>query len=42
MLLTVGKFAVALAISEGLGGPAQAIMSTNSVYATILAIFIDG
>jgi hypothetical protein len=41
-LYGVSRIGIAMAVSVGLGGPAQAIMSSNSVYATLLAVFIDG
>ena len=40
-LLVLGRIFVALAVAEGLAGPAQAIMSTNSVYIYTLAIILD-
>ena len=37
-----GRVFIALAVAEGLAGPAQSLMAMNSLYMTILTVFIDG
>lgn len=41
-LMVAGRILVAMAVAEGFGGPAQSLMSTNTVYTIILTITIDG
>lgn len=41
-LMVAGRVLVAMAVAEGFGGPAQSLMSCNTIYTTILTITIDG
>mmetsp|Transcript_9665 Transcript_9665/g.14711 ORF Transcript_9665/g.14711 Transcript_9665/m.14711 type:complete len:260 (+) Transcript_9665:283-1062(+) len=41
LLLALGKVFIAVAVVEGMAGPAQAVMATNSVYMTILTVVVD-
>jgi hypothetical protein len=41
-LMVAGRVLVAMSVAEGFGGPAQSLMSTNTIYTTILTITIDG
>jgi len=36
-----GRIFMALGVSEGLGGPAQSLMSTNAVVMTVLTCIVD-
>lgn len=41
-LMVLGRIYIAIGIGEGVAGPAQAVMSTNGIWMTFLAVFIDG
>ena len=42
LLMVAGRILVAMSVAEGYGGPAQSLMSCNTIYTTILTITIDG
>uniref|UniRef100_A0A7S3CMZ1 EamA domain-containing protein n=1 Tax=Strombidium rassoulzadegani TaxID=1082188 RepID=A0A7S3CMZ1_9SPIT len=41
-LMVLGRIFIAVGIAEGVAGPAQAIMSTNGIWVTLLTHFLDG
>jgi len=41
-LMVIGRIFIAVGIAEGVAGPAQAIMSTNGIWMTLLALIFDG
>ena len=41
ILFIYSRLMIAAGVVEGFGGPAQAVMSTNSVYMTLLTVFVD-
>jgi hypothetical protein len=40
--MVAGRVLVAMAVAEGFGGPAQSLMSCNTIYTTILTVTVDG
>mmetsp|Transcript_19121 Transcript_19121/g.32595 ORF Transcript_19121/g.32595 Transcript_19121/m.32595 type:complete len:148 (-) Transcript_19121:100-543(-) len=41
-LMVLGRIFIAVGIAEGVAGPAQAIMSTNGIWMTLLTLMFDG
>ena len=40
--IMLGRILIAMGVAEGLGGPAQAVMSANGIWVTLLTVWVDG